>query len=1052
MISRIIHVIATLFAVILTLLTILLSPLGLKMSLQAINLALPGKLSYNHVGGVLIGPIDITKLEYRAPDKIIRIKHFHLNWSPSTLLINRFTLDDLNINGVEITLRSGSTEKAPAETPPQLAIPFSVAISSINISDITVKNEQGKMLAKLGSISLNALIKPERMKINLSTELSAPQKIRILANVDGKPSNYTLDLNATGEGFDWEIKGNGDNKQFQWKVTKAKLLSGQLTGDSQIQFAPDFKWNINLKGSRLNLYAIDKQLPKSMDLRFTSQGKIDQQGHSTYITTLNTPNNQIVLHGKYENEPELKWEIRINQLSELLSDSRGTIVSSGQLTGDPKEPSSTGTIALKNFAWSGNGASSMEATWNIKQAGISDSQVTLKGTDLAMHQLKFTKANFVIKGNRDKHSIDAHWNTAYTDVNAQLNGTVLKKTWRATVNKFLIHSSRYGNWALQKNIAFYIAPNAFHLDDFCMTSQHGNLCAGAEWNQNKPWRAKLIGRNVSLEMFAFAFPKTIDLAGVMTIDLQANGLENWVKQAKLDVKVSEGRFRFHALKRTVQSAYRGGSLNAEIDKKGVRAKLQLSLPGNNAIDANFNLPSYVVKGAPLPNQRIKGNVVLNWQQLNTLVALITSEVQPKGNLYANLQIAGTVNKPKLEGSANIRNGILTIPNHGIELKNIKIDVKAHENAFEYGASVTSAGRQLTFRGKTSLDLGFPTTATLTGDNVLTVNTPTFILYLTPKLTVKTKGHELWLSGSFEIPKGNIQPETIRNTVKVPDADITYIGLHKHAPKKQWKIHNNIKIKIGNDVKINTTGLVGKVRGSLDIMSEPLGPIFATGDISVHDATYSAYGNELIIESGSSIFYTHTPIDNPNLNVRAYKEFATTGSAFGTLVNRKIIVGLHLGGSLRHPDVNLYSTPSMLSQADILSYLLLGGPANANSPGNFTLLMLALEALEKNPQGDTPKVGLTQQIQKGLGLSEFGVESQSALNMLGNPLPEQSMSFVVGRFLTPSIYLRYSYGLNNDNSVLQVRYMFRRNWAIQVESSTAGNGLDGLDVLYTTESD
>lgn len=138
----------------------------------------------------------------------------------------------------------------------------------------------------------------------------------------------------------------------------------------------------------------------------------------------------------------------------------------------------------------------------------------------------------------------------------------------------------------------------------------------------------------------------------------------------------------------------------------------------------------------------------------------------------------------------------------------------------------------------------------------------------------------------------------------------------------------------------------------------------------------------------------------------------------------------------------------MSQANILSYLLLGYSNSSSTAGNTDLLIRALGAIDLKSQGLLGKENIASQIKSGLGLNELGVESETTVDALGNPLDKQS-AFVVGKSLSRHFYVRYSFGLLTPVNVFELRYLFNENWAIQTDSSSLGNG---ADILYTISTD
>ncbi len=111
----------------------------------------------------------------------------------------------------------------------------------------------------------------------------------------------------------------------------------------------------------------------------------------------------------------------------------------------------------------------------------------------------------------------------------------------------------------------------------------------------------------------------------------------------------------------------------------------------------------------------------------------------------------------------------------------------------------------------------------------------------------------------------------------------------------------------------------------------------------------------------------------------------------------IMVGLDVEGTLHHPKVTLYSSDPNLTQADILSFLIFGHSANANTPTNVNLLVNAVDTLNIGG-GKTSAGGVVDQITQGLGLTELGIESQTTIAALGGPTQS---AFVVGRLSFPT---------------------------------------------------
>ena len=81
--------------------------------------------------------------------------------------------------------------------------------------------------------------------------------------------------------------------------------------------------------------------------------------------------------------------------------------------------------------------------------------------------------------------------------------------------------------------------------------------------------------------------------------------------------------------------------------------------------------------------------------------------------------------------------------------------------------------------------------------------------------------------------------------------------------------------------------------------------------------------------------------------------------------------------------------------------------------------------------------LAEHIGSLFGLQEARIQSGSTL---------QESSLVLGKYLSPRLYISYSVGFAEAVNQLQIRYQLSRRWTLQTET-----GLQtGADLLYTLE--
>jgi translocation and assembly module TamB len=162
-----------------------------------------------------------------------------------------------------------------------------------------------------------------------------------------------------------------------------------------------------------------------------------------------------------------------------------------------------------------------------------------------------------------------------------------------------------------------------------------------------------------------------------------------------------------------------------------------------------------------------------------------------------------------------------------------------------------------------------------------------------------------------------------------------------------------------------------------------------------------------------------PITEPALDLRAQREIDA------------LTVGITVSGTASTPEISLFSSPA-LPQDRILSYLVMGKPLNelSTTEGSSLLGTAASLGLRNNDI-------VTGRIARTFGLDQLSLESGATLG---------DTSVVIGKYLTPKLYLSYGIGLFEPVGTTRLRYEINRRWSIQAEQSEE----TGVDVFYRIE--
>jgi len=222
-------------------------------------------------------------------------------------------------------------------------------------------------------------------------------------------------------------------------------------------------------------------------------------------------------------------------------------------------------------------------------------------------------------------------------------------------------------------------------------------------------------------------------------------------------------------------------------------------------------------------------------------------------------------------------------------------------------------------------------------------------------------------------------------------------------KRGFDVYTDVRVRIGDDVLIDTMGLQGKLGGTVTTIASPDERTIGRGELSVGDGKYEAYGQKLAITRGRLLFNS-SPIDDPGLDIQAERQVEAQR------------VGINVRGTLRAPRISLFSDPS-LTQAQTVSYLLTGKPLDDLKSSDATQVGVARDNLALQGGGV-----LASQIGRRIGLEEVGIESRGT----------DDASLVLGKFLSPRLFVSYGISLTESINTLKLRYTLSDKWLFKSE--------------------
>ncbi|HKJ25175.1 MAG TPA: translocation/assembly module TamB domain-containing protein [Myxococcota bacterium] len=406
--------------------------------------------------------------------------------------------------------------------------------------------------------------------------------------------------------------------------------------------------------------------------------------------------------------------------------------------------------------------------------------------------------------------------------------------------------------------------------------------------------------------------------------------------------------------------------------------------------------------------------------------------QPGGRLDLALHVVGGRPTPTIEGRVALADGRLAVALLGRVFE--PIDGRAE-----------ISGRQLRLE---SLEIGGDAAARMTGtvdfaelDALradLALGLRHFPLSRTRLLTANASG-DVAVSGPLRAPRirGGLTLENL--LLRLPEAEDATLreirivsrsaepaplaireGADEAASGWLDAAELDLALSVPRDSWVRGGGVELEVTGDVRARSAAGGPALVTGTAETVRGSYTFQGRRFRVRRGTATFDGSADLD-PILDVEA---------AYGV---RDVTILALVSGRASNPELQLSGDPPM-SDADVLSYLVFGGPAAELGAGQQASF-----------------AGAAAQ-------AASGVAAQELASLLGGSVPVDTFEldlgengapggFSVGRYLGDRVFVRYGRTLG-PRPVDEVRAEVQVTPRVSVESQITTDETGGLDVIWS----
>ena len=887
------------------------------------------------------------------------------------------------------------------------------------------------------------------------------------AKLSGTLDGYALAIGAIVEGpgiprGQWRLDGRGDRRQMELASLAGELLGGTIHGSGRVGWQPSLSWKFAIEGVGLDPETMAREYPGRLAFAAASEGRMEREGPVGYVdvsdlsgTLRNQPvsarvrvemagprisltradagiaDARVTASGQIARSLDLAFSVNVPELSRVVGGAGGSLSAKGNVSGEPSRPRVRVSAQGQQLALAGHRISrlALDADVNLSSRAPSHANLQLTGFTVKEGARSIDRIAAALSGDERRHTFTVDAASGKDTLHLAISGGLERGTWRGEVARLDLASEEAGRWSLASPAAVSASARQAQVADFCWTSGAARLCAAGTWKKTGPTDVRATIAELPLALFGPWLPPDIHVTGNLNGRVAGGTNARGALEVQASLRAGPGAVRYAAATGEAASfAFHDAILEASTGAAGLRGRTSAVLDGIGGFSAELELPQYATGGgASVTRQAMRGTIRADLSDIGFVRAFVPSVERVGGAFHADLALSGTIGEPRARGQVRLENGRATLPDYGLTLAPIVFTASADgRGMLRVDGTVGSGGGTLKVSGSSSLrpSAAEPLQVSIQGTRFQAYGTEEARVWVSPAVQIRYDGTRADVTGDVTVPETKVDYKQRFATIET-SRDVVVLGREQASAaagaRRPLLLTARVRLILGDRVDVKGMGFDGRITGSLLALEDPGRPTAGTGELVITKGTYKAYGQDLTVEHGR-IRFAGGPIDNPGLDVRAFRK-APDG----------VVAGVDIKGTLKNPALTVYSDPPM-SQGDAIAYLVLGHPLNQNTTRQEGSLVERAAASLGIAGGNL----LAKKFAKQFGFETARIETHG-----GN---FQEASLVVGKFLSPKLYVEYGLGLFDQASTLRIEYILSRKWTIRAETGE----YNGADVLYTIE--
>jgi translocation and assembly module TamB len=834
------------------------------------------------------------------------------------------------------------------------------------------------------------------------------------------------------------------------------LLGGEVEAGGRLAWLPVKRWSLHASGRGIDPAALRPELRGRIGFALTATGvgfgaeaplsvrierlsgevrgqsargsgqvMRDHRAWSFQHVRLKLGQTRLDLNGRIDNQVQLRFALA-GDLRLISAADRGRIEASGSIDGPLAAPQVRASLRGVDLHVGANSLASVAADVDFDPTSRHPSSVTVRLLDLRTRHRRLRSFEFTLTGRAAHLTAHLQADAPGLHLAAQADGSFAGGVFNGEVTAFNLTGPQSLRLHLRHATSLFLSRERSALSALCLDGTPGALCTGATWT-SAGWSAYVSASSLPLATLTAGMTPAVEYQGMIDAGIELNGRPGLPPVGTLRMTLTDGVLSRRLVSGKIEHTTIGSGLLTATAQPGIiHARASLTAGAIGTLAATLDIGRGVSRWRDMP---LKGSVHVQTNRLNLVSLYMPGIDEVSGVLVADATIGGTVGNPRLVGVARVIDATADVYRTNLLMSHLALTAQLLNTGLTVAGSAQVGKGLLQVQGRMGWRDGAPYgDLHLQGTDLRVVDLPEARVDASPHLDFRLASRRIDVTGTVLITHAHFSPRNLTGAVHAT-SDQVIVGEESASAPHRYQVVTTLTFDLGNDFTVDTMGLTGKLSGRITVSSGFGKGTTATGELYVQQGEYAAYARRLTIQSGR-LFYHGGPLDNPGIEIRAERRYTD------------ITAGVNVSGTLKQPQVSFFSNPS-LSQSQIMSLILSGGGGSLQALQTSTAQSRqSTAAAELLAQGGAI---LAQQLGSRIGLPD--VTLQTDLN--------NETSLVLGKYLSPRLYVSYGVGLTEQLSAVRLRYSIGEHWTIRIEAGQgklAGQSksgeLGGADLVFT----